>query len=309
MAVLDKQCMSIEKLLPWDLRYVLEEASRIEGICLEEVRFRIGRNPSVVSNSKEIILCGKKTRVIKKEQLYSLLEMVSQASVHTVLEQVRNGFLTVKGGHRLGICGSTVVKDGKVENIKHISSVSLRVAREKKGIGAEVLTKLMTQGTLGNTLILSPPGQGKTTLLRDLVRCLSDGIGVDKHRVGLVDERGEVAAMWEGWPQLDVGGCTDIMSNCGKGVGMMMLLRGMNPEILAIDEISDSADIDGLYQCVGCGVKILATAHGQRVSDLYMRPVYREMMAQNIFENVVTIEVVEGRRMYQVHPIVQGECQ
>ncbi len=142
----------------------------------------------------------------------------------------------------MGVCGETVIRNGEITNIKNISSLSLRIARERKGTAEKVLPELLSGGSIKNTLIISPPGGGKTTLLRDVIRLLSDG----GHRVGLADERYEVAAVKDGLPTLDVGERTDVLSGCPKAEAIIMLLRAMNPEVIAADEITAPSDAEAI---------------------------------------------------------------
>ena len=229
-------------LLPPEQRRALERLDDAVKARTEEIRLRAGQPVSLVLPEGEITLPGWE-RPVRTAELALLLEIATQASAHTALSQVRSGFFTVRGGHRLGICGSGVVKDGAVWNLRQVSSLALRIAREAVGIAAPILDRLWAGEELLSTLILSPPGWGKTTLLRDLIRALSDGDGVPARRVGVADERGELAGVCEGVPQFRVGRRTDVMDGCPKSAGLLMLLRGMNPQALAADEITAPEDI------------------------------------------------------------------
>lgn len=283
-------------LLPYHLRNEVET----KWTQVEEIRLRVGRRVSVVKGCKEYLMSADEGSLVSCGDLMTVLEFASQSSVHTVLERVKQGFVTISGGHRIGICGNAVVHDGKVENYRYISSLSLRVAREQIGVARELVKALYEGSQLENTLILAPPGMGKTTVLRDLVRCLSDGDGVEAMRVGLADERGEVAATWEGVPQLDVGCRTDVMDGCTKHVGITMLLRGMNPQALAVDEIVTRDDVEAVLDGIRCGVKILATAHGNNISDIKGRQMYKGMLGSGAFSKIVEIGIESGNRTYTV---------
>jgi stage III sporulation protein AA len=173
--------------------------------------------PMVVLNGEELPLPADGP--VSERELSLTLEVATRASTHTALEQLRQGYFTLRGGHRVGLCGTAVTEDGRVKSFRHLSSLNIRIAHVVSGCGEEVLTRLRAGGSFPNTLILAPPGGGKTTLLRDLVRLLSNG----GTRVGLADERGEVAALWEGVPQFDVGEHTDVLEGCPKAVGLMLL--------------------------------------------------------------------------------------
>lgn len=293
------------ELLPSGLWEAVESLSPAEREQIEEVRLRLGRPVSVTLAAEERFLPGT---VTDRETLERVLERASRCSVHTVLEQLRNGFVSVQGGHRLGLCGTGVVEKGVLVNLRAVSSLSLRQAREVRGIAAGVLASLWEEGRLQNTLILAPPGRGKTTLLRDLVRAVSSGEGCPPLRVGLADERGELAGVWDGQPMLDVGPRTDVMDGCPKDVGIMTLLRGMSPQALAVDEITRREDADALLQAVGCGTALLATAHAGSVADLTRREVYRRLLEQQVFERFVLVEGAGRARSYRVVRREDAKC-
>ena len=175
------------------------------------------------------------------------------------------------------------------------------MARQAVGAARPVSDRLVRrEGTLYSTLILAPPGAGKTTLLRDLIRAASDGEGMAPQRVGVADERGEIAALFDGVPQLDVGPRTDVMEGCPKAWGLMTLLRGMNPQVLAVDEITAPEDVAALVSAAGCGVTLLATAHGAGREDLSRRKLYRGLLEEGVFRRLVRIRREAGRRIYKV---------
>lgn len=264
---------------------------------IEELRLRRGRPLFLVMPEGEEPLADTQ---ITGQTLETVLDLASGSSVHRVMEQVKRGFVPLSGGHRLGLCGAGVVEGGQVVNLREVSSLSLRVAREVKGLAENVLPGLWRGQTLESTLILSPPGGGKTTLLRDLVRAISAGEGCPPRRVGIGDERGELAAMAGGRPTLDIGPRSDVMDGCPKALGLMTLLRGMNPQVLAVDEITAVEDVAAMLEAAGCGVTLLATAHAAGRSDLDRRPLYRELMGQGIFTRLVFICGTGRRRRYTV---------
>lgn len=264
----------------------------------EELRLRVGRPMTAVFPQGELPLG---TNPVTGRDLEQLLELASRASVHTVADQLRRGYLTVEGGHRVGLCGTPVLRDGQIHGLGRLSSAAIRVARQVTGAAVPVERELLERdGTLCSTLILAPPGAGKTTLLRDLIRIASQGEGMVPQRVAVADERGEVAALWNGVPQLDVGERTDVLEGCPKAQALMMLLRAMNPQVLAADEITAPEDVAALISAAGCGVKLLATAHGRDREDLCRRPLYRQLMEAGVFERLLLIRTEKGRRSYQV---------
>ena len=276
-------------VLPPELRQQALALPAQERERAEELRLRCGWPMAAVFPEGEVPLGERK---IVTQDLELLLEIASRASV-------REGYLTIEGGHRLGLCGTAVLENGQMRNLRSLSSVSIRIARQHPGAALPLLSGLMEGGRLCSTLIAAPPGMGKTTLLRDLVRCISDGDGTPPLRVGLADERGEVAALYGGVPQLRVGRRTDVIEGCPKAQGAMLLLRAMNPQVLAMDEITAPEDVAALLTAAGCGAVLLATAHGEG-DELTRRPLYRTMLEERIFQRVVSIQRTEQGRSYTV---------
>lgn len=263
----------------------------------EELRLRAGFPVSVVFPEGERSLGGK---CVEPEELELLLERASGASVHSVLEQLREGFVTIAGGHRIGFCGTTVVEQGGITFLRDLSSACVRVARQFPGLAREVAPRLFEDGVLQSTLILAPPGGGKTSLLRDLIRTLSDGEGVPAHRIGVVDPRGELGAAFRGKAQLDLGSRTDLLNACPKAQGLLLLLRSMNPQVLAVDEVTAPEDVLALLDAAGCGVALLATVHGGDRGDLKRRKLYRDLLSAGVFRRLVTIAGRGAQRRYSV---------
>ena len=227
---------------------------------------------------------------VGEDELRQVVENATQCSAHTALDRVRQGFVTLRGGHRIGLCGSVTKKDGRIVTLRELSSLSIRVARSVPGLAKPLLPELTEDGRFLSTLILAPPGAGKTTLLRDLVRALSDGEGCPPHRVSVADERGEIAALWRGEPQLYVGRHTDVLDGCSKSEGLSILIRGMDPQVAAADELGGSEDVRAAEEAAGCGVAVLATAHGAGLEDLRRRPACRELLELGAFRRLVVLE-------------------
>lgn len=263
-------------------RPLAEMLSNEEKENVRELRLRAGAGFSVFVNGAEKLLSGSVTPT----DLSDVLELATERSLHCARSSVAQGFVTVRGGHRVGLCGSAVKNSDGVSGIRELSSVSIRIAKEIKGAADGIYDTVMRNGVFRNTLVVAPPGCGKTTLLRDLVRNVSDR-GV---RVSLVDERGEIAAKYRGVPQLNVGKCTDVLDGIDKARGSMMLLRSMTPDIIAMDEISDEADCKAVRSISGCGTGVLATAHGKNLTELLRHDTYRELFDKKAFECVITLE-------------------
>lgn len=266
----------------------------------EELRLRSGWPMAAVLPEGERPLGGAP---VEPGELERLVEIASGASVHAVLCQVCQGYLTVEGGHRVGLCGTAVLREGEIHSFRSLSSANIRVARQVKGAAAPVLDGLCPGGRLADTLILAPPGLGKTTLLRDLIRSVSEGEGCAPLRVALADERGEVAAMYGGVPQLEVGRRTDVAEGCPKAQGLMLLLRAMNPQVLAADEITAPEDVRALTTAAGCGVTLLAAAHGEGRGDLERRALYRPLLEEGLFRFLVGIRREGEGRSYTIEEL------
>lgn len=280
------------QLLPerlWRAAYTLTQEQREQ--C-EELRIRAGRPFAATAAGKTILLDGG-TVIPTAEELAELLARATESSVHTYLEDLWQGYLTTKHGHRLGICGQA--PGGDVRLLRGLSSVNIRIARPFTGLGTDL--ELCSQGRFRNTLILSPPGVGKTTLLRDLCRRLSQ-----RFRIAVADERYEIAACMDGAPRFAVGNC-DVLSGGRKQDSVPLLLRTMSPQIIAVDEITQMSDCRLVIDCVGCGCGLLATAHGAGAEDLRRRPVYQSILQAGVFEQVVTIRRNGSGRTYELQPL------
>jgi stage III sporulation protein AA len=286
-------------LLPQHLRSRARQVLKSDRAAAEELRLRVGRPMTVLLPSGERQL-GKEE--VTRQDLDGLLDIATGASAYSARESIRSGFLTVRGGYRIGLSGSAIVRDGAVTGFRTLSAACIRIAREMPGVAGPVVPELVEEGSFSSTLIVSPPGKGKTTLLRDLVRILSTGgcAGLPGLRVALADERSEVAALHEGQPQLDVGPRTDVLDGCPKAEAVMMLLRAMNPQVIALDEITAPEDIEAIVRAANCGVRLIATAHGDSVADLRMRPLYARLLGQGIFRRAVVITEKDGARAYAV---------
>lgn len=256
---------------------------------IEEIRIR-SKKPIILKNSE-----GNKMliHIVSKEELLETFQKVCEHSIYSYQKQICEGFITIKGGHRVGITGSSVIEDGKIININYVSSLNFRIAREKKDISRDVLKYIIKDNEIENTLIVSKPGCGKTTILRDLVRKISTGIeefGLKGKTCGVVDERGEIAAMYKGAPQNDIGILTDVMDNVSKSQGMRMLIRSMSPEVIICDEIGNKDDIEAINYAMTSGVKGIFTAHGNSLDEIILNNEMKQLLEKNIIETIIILD-------------------
>lgn len=268
-----------------ELKYMFTQAVTDDG-KVQEIRIRAGCPIFVRVNGEEIRLNGyADSRLIRE-----LMELFANHSLYAYEEEIRQGFLTIEGGHRVGISGKVIMDGSQIRTLKDISGLNIRLAHEWKGCAEEVLPWLYHEGKIQNTIFISPPGGGKTTMLREVIRNLSDGNpyggGV---AVSVVDERSEIGACLRGIPQCDLGQRTDIMDGCPKAIGMTMMIRSMGPEVLAADEIGTREDLKAIRDALRSGVKILVTVHGDSLEDVRQKPVLREMVEERMFGRYVVL--------------------
>ena len=269
---------------------------------LIEVRLRVNEPLILMYDNMEYMVTTdgrmKKSSEVCKSGLYIVtikdinetVEHISKYSLYAYEDEVRQGFITIEGGHRVGIAGKVILENGRIKNLKHITFLNIRIAHEVKGCGSNIIPYIVKDNLVCHTLIISPPRCGKTTLLRDIVRQLSDGSEIIRGQsVGVVDERSEIAACFNGMPQNDVGMRTDILDCCPKAYGMMMLIRSMSPAIIAVDEIGSHEDIAAIYDAINSGCRIIATVHGNSVDDVLCKPGLRKLVEERVFERYIVL--------------------
>ena len=276
----------ITKLFPAQIRKALGQAL-FDRNKIYEIRLRVNAPLIVIYQGKEYFLTleGELTREeakayhVQTEDLKEMLEYISGYSLYAFEEEIRQGFLTIVGGHRVGIAGKTILDGNKIKSLKYISYINLRLSHQIKGCASPILPYIIKNRQICHTLIISPPRCGKTTLLRDLIRQVSNGNrympGVS---VGVVDERSEIAGSYQGIPQNDLGIRTDVLDCCPKAEGMMMLIRSMSPEVVAVDELGDYEDIHAIESVIHCGCKLFATVHGSSIEDIKRKPLLQRLM-------------------------------
>lgn len=233
----------------------------------------------------------KEAYVVSQEELKETMEHISRHSLYAFEEEVKQGFLTIQGGHRIGLAGKAILDERGIRTIKYISFLNIRLAHQIIGCADRIMPYLYENKEVLHTLIISPPRCGKTTLLRDVIRQLSNGVGSQKGvNVGVVDERSEIGACFHGAPQNDLGIRTDILDCCPKAKGMMMMIRTMSPRVIAVDEVGSREDLDAMGYVMNCGCKLVATVHGNSVEDMLQKPVLQRLIQEKRFERYILLD-------------------
>ena len=287
------------KIFSLKLRTILKNV-KIKYDDLQEIRLRINSPLLIIYENMEYFITeyGELSInpdngiIVTNNEIRETMEYISNYSLYAFEDEIRQGFITIAGGHRIGIAGKIIVEDNEIKGMKHISFINVRLAHQVKGCADPVLPYIIDKENqdIYHTLIISPPRCGKTTLLRDLIRQLSDGneymAGMS---IGLVDERSEIGACYMGCPQNDLGMRTDVLDCCPKAKGMMMLIRSMSPEIIAVDEIGSKEDLEAIDYVIGCGCKLIASVHGSSIDDIREKPLLGELVDKKLFDRYVIL--------------------
>lgn len=287
------------KILSLKLRTIFSKLS-IDFEQLQEIRLRINAPLLVIYRNEEVFVTEEavltdlvaKAVQITKNEIRETMEYISNYSLYAFEDEIKQGFITINGGHRIGIAGKIIIEDDEIKGMKHISFINIRLAHQVKGCANKVIPYLIDETTkrIYHTLIISPPRCGKTTLLRDIIRQLSDGNNrVAGMNIGVVDERSEIGACYMGTPQNDLGIRTDILDCCPKAKGMLMLIRSMSPQVVAVDEIGSREELDAIDYVIGCGSKLIATVHGNSLEDIKRKPTLGELVQKKVFERYVIL--------------------
>lgn len=274
---------------------------------IEEIRIRVGRPVMLLGKGREFFLQEdgslgnnlSKSFKPKKEDLFKILQLISKNSIYAYQDELINGFITIDGGHRVGVVGKVIVIDGKVKSMVNFSGLNFRIAKNVRGCSDKILKFMVLEGQVLNTLIISPPGAGKTTMLRDVIRNLSNGISSLKlkgFKVGVVDERFELVGGLGGrLDDFDIGIRTDVLEGSPKNIGILMLLRTMSPQVVVTDEIGDEGDFLAIKKSINSGVKIITSFHGIGLEDFKLRAGLRSFLDEGLFDRVILLGETHGK--------------
>ncbi len=285
------------KIFAMSVRSIIDRMS-FEMEELQEIRLRAGQPLACILQGREyfiteegqLVSTYRDGYIVTKKDLRETMEYIGNYSLYAFEDEVRQGFLTIQGGHRVGIAGKAVMEDGRVKNIRHIACINVRLSHQIRGCADPILPLITEQREVLHTLIISPPRCGKTTMLRDMVRQISEGTSHCRgSTVGVVDERSEIGGCYLGIPQNDLGPRTDVLDCCPKGAGMMMLIRSMSPDVVVADEIGDYADASAIESVIHCGCKLIATVHGSSLEDVQRKPLLKKLIDEQIFQRYILL--------------------
>lgn len=293
--------MEILNYLSNNIANVLKDENIINKMEeIEEIRLRVNQNIILKLSSEEVVI----TYQVTIRDLLETLEKVTENSIYTYENQISNGFITINGGHRVGVVGNAVSNNDKVITISYISGMNFRIAREIRGCADFIIKELYKNKEFLNTLIVGAPGSGKTTLLRDLIRQISNGNIYEKGlNVGVVDERNEIASMYKGIPQTDLGMRTDVISNIPKTIGIKMLIRSMAPQVIAVDEIGGKEDAEVIHYAMCSGTKGLFTAHGNSIYDIKLNPELNELLKNKLIDKIIVLDKTQKEKITEMYAL------
>ncbi|MGG1686615.1 stage III sporulation protein AA [Pseudalkalibacillus sp. NRS-1564] len=285
------------RVLPENVQKILNQYSIVERSTIEEIRMRINRPLEIMINGKpDFPLLNGHGYFISKEDGLQMINKLSHYSLYALEEELKKGFVTIEGGHRVGLAGKVITLNGHVKAIRDIASFNVRIAKQKLGIAIPLVSYLYA-GRWMNTIILGPPQSGKTTMLRDLTRLMAEGDElrrIPSAKVGVVDERSEIAGCVQGIPQHRLGDRVDVLDACPKAEGMMMMIRSMSPEILIVDEIGRKEDSEAIIEAINAGINLVVTVHGTKLDDLNRRPSMQGLLKSGCFDRIVELSREDG---------------
>lgn len=279
----------ILQILPERLRRLVDDAVS-DWESIQEIHIRSGRSV-VLTIQGQKILPNQNGQVVSRKEFRETLEYISNYSLYAFEDEISKGYLTIPGGHRIGVAGKAVMEQGHVRTLRNISFLNIRISHEIKGCADRLIPYLFEKDCFLSTLIVSPPGAGKTTLLRDIVRNVATGGRMFSGKnVSVIDERSEIAGCYMGMPQKDVGRYCDVLDACSKSEGIRMMIRSMAPEVIAVDEIGAKQDYEAMVYALTSGSSLLATVHGSSLQHIREKPLMKRMLEERMFDRLIFLE-------------------
>lgn len=274
-------------ILPEHIKEAITQMIGHEESSLEEIRLRLLQPVELIFEDKNVWM---ESSVFSEQDSRYLLNQLTEHSLYRMEHELQEGYITIRGGHRVGLSGKVVIKNEQQIQLQQITYYNIRVAKEMTDVARPFIPYLLDNQRYQNTLLIGPPNTGKTTMIRDLARLISDGNEwMERRKVGIVDERSEIAAAINGVPQHNVGKSTDVMDACPKVIGMMMMIRSMSPDILIVDEIGKDEDVRAINEAILSGVTIICTIHGDSYEEVKNRLSMKRLFEMNIFTRIITL--------------------
>lgn len=269
----------ILNILPANIKNLVSNAKG-DGY-IQEIRIKSDKPLILIFDREETIT----DYIVTSVDIRNIMSKMMNYSLYAYDEEIRQGYITIKGGHRVGLCGSCILEGEKIKTINNISSLNIRVSKQVIGCSDSLMPYLINNGEIENTIIISPPKCGKTTMIRDMARNFSKNF-----KVCIIDERSEIGGLSLGKSSLDLGIRTDILDNCPKAQGIMMAIRSMSPDVIICDEIGTLKDMESILTAICCGIKIITTIHGKDENDLFERPIFKDILKNNAFKKGIILK-------------------
>lgn len=311
---MDKNYQQVTTALPKELHQYLLDLPETIQTSVKEISLRSQKPITIVTFNGNYFPKSEggyakhfpmKPFILTNEMLFECIKVLTEYSLHSYKNDINAGFFTIKGGHRVGVVGSCVydeINPKKINSIKEISSLNIRIARQVKGVATSLVKEIFSQN-ITSTLIVGPPATGKTTLLRDISLCISN---MCSSKVALIDERGELASVYQGIAQNDVGVLTDVYDGYKKSDGMNFAIKTMSPDVILIDEVSMQSDMDSIRSSLNSGVAVIATTHAKNERELLSKKSLYRLLQEGSFEYIIYLSNINSYKITKFDKFKKG---